>query len=281
MAHSERRSEAIEIAAGPLRELQRSEIDEIGAAQRALRRADKEHERALRQARSNLKAARTARPLAAHGRRLILYEDRLSTPDRNYPLTSSVTARVEQRSAGDRGRREVALVVAGDRWSEVIEGSAQEEGELRALAERIEAACRAAETVGRERGADADDAEQAIATASAGRRAVEEARVLVHRLGEVLGEREDVLDMAAAISAGHDGVLVATDERLLFVALRRSLSFGYANISSVAVKGRWFGSRLTLATPSGKGVFSGLAPRHAAELAELIRQRTGPEPAAV
>ncbi len=93
--------------------------------------------------------------------------------------------------------------------------------------------------------------------------------MLVRRLGEVLGEREDVLDMAAAISAGHDGVLVATDERLLFVALRRSLSFGYANISSVAVKGRWFGSRLTLATPSGKGVFSGLAPRHAAELAEL------------
>lgn len=280
MEHSERRRDAIEIAARPLRELQRSETDEIGAAQRALRRADKQHERALRGARRDLQAARTARPLAAYGPRLILYEDCLSTPDRNYPLTATVRAIVEERAAGDRGDREVALVVTGDRWSEVIEGSSADEGKLRALAERIEAARRAVEAVGRERGAERQAAEHAIAAASADRRVVEEVGALLHRLREVLGEREDVLDMAPAISAGHDGVLVATDERLLFIALRRSLAFGYANISSVAVKGRWFGSRLTVATPSGKGVFSGLAPHHAAELAELIRQRIG-EPTAV
>ena len=281
MGRSERRRDAIEIAARPLRELQRSETDQIAAAQRALRRADREHERALRRARRDLRAARTARPLAAYGRRLVLFEDRLSTPDRNYPLTATVTAKVEQRAAGGRGGRGVALVVTGDRWSEVIEGSSADEGKLRALAERIEAARRAVEAVGRERRAEGQVAEQAIAAASADRRVVEEVGVLVHRLREVLGEGEDVLDMAPAISAGHDGVLVATDECLLFIALRRSLAFDYAHISSVAVKGKWFGSRLTVATLSDRGVFSGLAPHHAAELAELIRQRTGPGPTAV
>jgi hypothetical protein len=281
MGHSERKRDAIEVAARPLRELQRSEIKQIGAAQRALRRADKQHERALRQAQHDLQAARTARPLAAYGRRLILYEDCLSTPDRNHLLTAEVTATVEERAAHGRGPRGVALVVAGDRWSEAVEGPVADERRLRSLAERIEAAASAAADVGRERGAEGEDAELAVATAEADRRAIDEVGALVHRLGDVLGEGEDVLDMGPAISAGHDGVLVATDERLLFIGLRRSLTLSYASISSVTVKGRWRWSRLTAATPSGKARFSGLAPHHAAALAELIRQRSGLDPASV
>ena len=80
--------------------------------------------------------------------------------------------------------------------------------------------------------------------------------------------------MAPGISAGHDGVLVATDRRLLFISVRRTLSFPYEQVSSVDVKGKWFGARLAVSTTSGKGVISGIAPGHAAEIAELVRSRS-------
>jgi hypothetical protein len=63
MAASERKSEAIEVAARPLRELLREEHDEIAAAQRALRQAEKAHDRAIELAQRQLLAARTAEPL--------------------------------------------------------------------------------------------------------------------------------------------------------------------------------------------------------------------------
>ena len=71
-------------------------------------------------------------------------------------------------------------------------------------------------------------------------------------------------------------MLVATDRRLLFVGLRRTLTFPYDEVSGVAVKGRWFGSRLALSTPAGKGVVSGISRRHAAEIADLVRSRLRP-----
>jgi hypothetical protein len=82
-----------------------------------------------------------------------------------------------------------------------------------------------------------------------------------------------VIDMAPGISAGHDGVLVATDRRLLFISVRRTLSFPYEQVSLVAVKGKWFGARLAVSATGGKGVISGIAPGHAAEIADLVRSR--------
>ena len=54
---SESKREAIEVAARPLRELLREEHDEIAAAQRALRQAEKAHDRAIELAEQQLRAA--------------------------------------------------------------------------------------------------------------------------------------------------------------------------------------------------------------------------------
>jgi hypothetical protein len=52
-------------------------------------------------------------------------------------------------------------------------------------------------------------------------------------------------------------------------------------VSSVGVKGKWFGARLAVSTTGGKGVISGIAPGHAAEIADLVRSRIAGETAAV
>ena len=90
-----------------------------------------------------------------------------------------------------------------------------------------------------------------------------------------------MIDIAPGISAGHDGVLVATDWRLLFISVRRTLSIPYAQVSSVDVKGKWFGARLAVSTDGGKGIISGIAPGHAAEIADLVRSRVPGENATV
>jgi hypothetical protein len=90
-----------------------------------------------------------------------------------------------------------------------------------------------------------------------------------------------VIDMAPGISAGHDGVLVATDWRLLFISVRRTLSFPYERVSSVDVKGKWFGARLAVSTTDGNVVISEIAPGHAAEIADLVRSRIPGETATV
>ena len=77
---------------------------------------------------------------------------------------------------------------------------------MRRLAEQIESAARNVEAI---RAAARDDAAQAdrdLGGAWADRRAVEEIRALIHRLGELVHDDEDVIDMAPGISAGHDGV---------------------------------------------------------------------------
>ena len=127
--------------------------------------------------------------------------------------------------------------------------------------------------------AENEQAAQDLGEALADRRAVQETRALIHQLSDLVCEDEDVIDMAPGISAGHDGVLVVTDRRLLFISVRRTLSFPYEQISSVGLKGKWFGTRLALSTPTGRGVVSGLAPRHAAEIADLVRSRIGGEAA--
>jgi Bacterial PH domain len=279
---SESKGEAIEVAARPLRDLLREEHDEIAAAQRALRQAEKAHNRAIELAQRQLRAARTAKPVACYGHEVILYADRLSTAGGNQELTPEVSARIEERpGAGRFHRHELMLVIEGLTWRHEVTFPRRDERKMRRLAEEIESAARNVEAI---RGAARDEAEQAerdLGGAWADRRAVEETRALIHRLGELVHDDEDVIDMAPGISAGHDGVLVATDRRLIFIAVRRTLSFPYQQVSSVGVKGKWFGARLAVSATGGKGVISGLAPRHAAEIAELVRSRMPDDTAAV
>ena len=282
MAASESKREAIEVAARPLRELLREEHDEIAAARRELRQAENKHDRAIELAERQLRAARTAQPLAAYGHQVILFADRLSTEDGNHELTPEVRARIETRPRGGRfHRHDKILVLEAPTWRRKITFPRRDERKVRRLAEEIEAAALNVDAIRAAARADADQAGRDLGAAQADRRAVQEASALIHKLSELVDEDEDVIDMAPGISAGHDGVLVATDRRLLFVSVRRTLSFPYEELSSVGLKGKWFGARLALSTPAGKGVVSGLAPRHAAEIADLVRSRIGGETAAL
>ena len=274
MAASESKREAIEVAARPLRELVREEHDEIAAAQRALRHAERAHIRAIELAQRQLRAARTAEPLAAYGHELVLYADRVSTVGGTHELTPQVSAWIEDSPvAGRLHRHERTLKIVGPTWRSEVTFPRRDERKLRRLAEEIEAAARNAETIRRAARTEADQAERDLAGAWADRRAVEETRALIHRLNELVHADEDVIDMAPGISAGHDGVLVATDWRLLFISVRRTLSFPYERVSSVDVKGKWLGARLSMSTSDGNVVISGIAPGHASEIADLVRSR--------
>jgi hypothetical protein len=275
MVASENKREAIEVAARPLRELLREEHDEIAAAQRVLREAENAHNRAIELAQRQLRAARTAKPLASYGHELILYADRLSTTAGNHELTPEVSAHVEEApDAGRFHRHDLTLKIEGPTWRREVRFRRRDERKMRRLAEEIESAARNAETIRRAARGQAEQAERDLGAAWADRRAVEETRALIHRLSELVEDDEDVIDMAPGISAGHDGVLVATDRRLFFLSVRRTLSLPYDQISSVAVKGKWFGARLAVSTTGGKGVISGIAPGHAAEIADLVRSRS-------
>jgi Bacterial PH domain len=151
---------------------------------------------------------------------------------------------------------------------------------VRELARAIEAAAANVDVLLAKREMEAATAERDLTSGRAQRHGVQETRPLVHRLGELCEGDEDVLDMAPAISAGHDGVLVATDRRLLFVSMRQTLSFPYREIYTVAVKGKRFGSRLIVSTPDGKEAFSGPSRLHAEEIAALVRERTPGQAAA-
>jgi hypothetical protein len=278
MATSDSRRDAIEVAARPLRELLREEHDEIAAAQRALRQAEKTRDRAIELAERQLRAAKTAKPLAAYGHHAILYADQVSTADGNHDLTPEVRARIE--TPPDVGRsHEMTLTIEAPTWRCEVVFPRRDERKVRRLAEEIELAARNVDVIRGTARAETEQAGQDLAEALADRRAVQETRALIHQLSDLVHEDEDVIDMAPGISAGHDGVLVATDRRLLFISVRRTLSFPYEQISSVELKGKWFGTRLALSTPSGRGVVSGLAPRHAAEIADLVRSRIGGEAA--
>lgn len=281
MPHSESKREAIEVAARPLRELLREEHDQIAAAQRALRHAEKAHDRAIELADRQLRAARCAEPLDSYGHEVVLYADRLSTVEGNHELSPEVRARVETASRAGRPHNEMTLVVEAPGWRREVAFPRWDQRKLRRLAEEIEAAARNADAIRVADLADAQQAERNLGSAQADRAAIAETRALLHRLGDLVEDGEDVIDMAPGISAGHDGVLVATDRRLLFIALRRTLAFPYEEISRVSVKGKWFGSRLALSTAAGTGVISGISRRHAGEIADLVRSRLPGETATV
>ena len=171
MAASESKREAIEVAAQPLRDLLREEHDEIAAAQRALRQAEKMHARAVELAQRQLRAARTAEPLACYGHEVILYADRVSTPDGNHELTPDVRARVH----------ELTLEIEGPAWRREVAFASRDARKMRRLAGDIEAAARNADAIRRVAAAEAEQAELDLGGAWADRRAVEETRALIHR----------------------------------------------------------------------------------------------------
>jgi len=273
---SDGRRRAIEVAARPLRALQKAEHDEIAAARHALWDAEKAHTRAIEASERELRSATSAWPIAAYGHEVILFEDRLSTRSSNHALTPSVSARVEApaRRQHGLGHHHMTLVIEEPGWTETVKFPSRDEAQIRELGRKIEAAAAEVELARTERRSKARAAQEGIVAGAAERRGVEEARALVNRLGAVCEPGEDVLDMAPAISAGHDGVLVATDRRVLFLGIRRTLSFPYQAITAVTARGRLFGTRLSVSMAEGKGVFSGVPHDHACALAALVRERT-------
>ncbi len=120
---------------------------------------------------------------------------------------------------------------------------------------------------------DTDAAKQELAAAHADRRWIAEARSLLdHVVGRLDGD-EEVLDMVAGISAGHDGVMLVTNRRVLFVAPRWALDVPYEEIKAVMIRGRYFGARVTIVARDTKNVIGGLRPVRAAEIVELLNER--------
>jgi hypothetical protein len=269
---SRRKRRARETAAPGLGAGQGSDRDEILAARRALRQAEKFYDRTVARAQRDLNIARAPSPIAAYGTRLILYDDRLSTPARTFALVSSVRAEVSDRT-GDPSS--VNLVVEGPGWRELVTGPKRDEQILRQLAGAVDQAAREVDAVSTARKPEREFAEGRLAAARVERLGIAEAKPLLDRLAQLNDEGERVLDMAPGITTGHDGVLVVTDRRLLFVGLRHTLLIPYERVRHVAARGKLLGARLIVSTPSQTHVVGGLAPRHAQEIAELVRTRIG------
>jgi hypothetical protein len=143
-AASRRKRTALETAARERREAQGSDRDEILAARRALRQAEKFYDRAVARAERDLNIARAPSPIAAYGSRLILYDDRLSTPARTFALVASVRAEVTNRT-GDPSS--VDLVVDGPDWRELVTGPKRDEQILRQLAGAVDQAAQQVDAV--------------------------------------------------------------------------------------------------------------------------------------
>jgi hypothetical protein len=266
-----RRREALEVAARELRAAQGTDRDEILTARRALRLAERTYDRAVDRAAHDVALARAPDPIAAYGRRLILYDDRLSTPTRTHELVPSVRARV----AESPGHRAPQLIVEGPDWREQVRGHRRDDEALRRLAQAIEQAARRVDAIAAARRTGTEAAAGRLAAARVERLGSNEARPLLDRIAGLTEPGERVLDMAPGISTGHDGVVVVTDRQILFVGLRRTLRLPYAAIQDVSVRGRHFGTRLIVSTRSGRSVVSGIAPRHAVEMTELARRHLG------
>jgi hypothetical protein len=123
---------------------------------------------------------------------------------------------------------------------------------------------------------DTNAAQQGFAAADTDRQAVAEARPLLDRVVGRMDGDEEVLDMVVGISAGHDGVMVVTSRRVLFVAPRRTLDVPHEEIEAVRIRGRHLGSRVTIVARGSKSVISGLRPVRAAEIAVLLNEWIGP-----
>ena len=145
----------------------------------------------------------------------------------------------------------------------------------RELARRERAAHR-----GQGGGKELDEARQAVATARAQRRGVEEIQPLLSRLTDLVEDEETVLDLAPGLSAGHDGILVATDRRLLFLAPRSTFTVPYGDVRRTTVRGRWLAASLSVTSSHGKAVVGGLSPARARAFGELVHEHAERQPEA-
>jgi hypothetical protein len=118
-----------------------------------------------------------------------------------------------------------------------------------------------------------DTDKQELAAAHADRQWIAEARLLLDRVIGRLDGDEEVLDIVAGIAAGHDGVLLVTNRRVLFVAPRWTLGVPYEEIKAVSIRGRHFGAKVTILARDTKNVIGGLSPVRAAEIAELLNEQ--------
>ena len=121
---------------------------------------------------------------------------------------------------------------------------------------------------------DTGPAQRELAAAHADRQNMAEARRLLDRVVGRLDANEEVLDLVAGISAGHDGVILLTSRRLLFIAPRRTLDVPYEDIEAVRIRGRHFGTRMTIVARGANNVISGLSPVRAANIAEVLNAKT-------
>src|SRR5215212_2947561 len=120
---------------------------------------------------------------------------------------------------------------------------------------------------------DTATAKQELAAAHADRQWIAEVRLLLDRVIGRLDGDEEVLDIVAGIAAGHDGVLLVTNRRVLFVAPRWTVDVPYGEIKAVSTLGRHFGARVTILARDIKNVIGGLSPVRAAEIAELLNEQ--------
>lgn len=177
-------------------------------------------------------------------------------PDREAALAAAAEAVREARASDRDAIREAQRVLRG--------------------AERAhDRAVHDAEKNLREEATDPDAAARAVAAAHAERRGVTDAIPLLARVVGHLEGEEEVLDMINGISAGHDGVLLVTTKRVLFLAPRRTSNVPYDEIDAVKIRGRHFGARATIVSHGEKTVISGLSPVRAAEISSLLDERIG------
>jgi hypothetical protein len=120
---------------------------------------------------------------------------------------------------------------------------------------------------------DTDAAQLQFAAAHADRRGVAEARPLLDRVFGRLDGEEEALDIVAGISAGHDGVMLITTRRVLFVAPHLTFDVPFEEIEVVTVRGRRFGARVTIVARGATSVIGGLSPVRAAEITGLLNER--------
>ncbi len=186
-------------------------------------------------------------------------------------MKSSAASRLRKRKTLDAAGRTFRDAQGTDR-DEIL---AAQRALRRAEHEHDRAVARAERDLAAAPQPEIEAAEGRLDAARVERLGIEEARPLLDRVAALTEEGERVLDMAPGITTGHDGVLVVTDRRLLFVGLRHTMLLPYDVIRDISVHGRHFGARLIVSTASGRKVVSGIAPRHAADLAELARRQIG------
>ncbi|WP_217913263.1 PH domain-containing protein [Miltoncostaea marina] len=103
-------------------------------------------------------------------------------------------------------------------------------------------------------------------------------------LPEILGDREQVLNLAGGEYDGNMGLLVVTDRRVIFfdkgLMRSRQEDFPYERISSVQTETKLMYGRLTIFASGNKAIISKVDPKaRVGEIGDYIRARISGGPA--